>query len=173
MGISKEAFEKIGGFPVTSMHPGEDMAFSIEILRQGFRTKLIKEAHVYHKRRNTLKSFFVQVHRFGKTRVVISKIYPQTFKIFFFAPTFFIFFTLLMLIFSIFNILFILPILIYISAVFAESVLKNKNISVAVLSIVTSFIQLFGYGTGFFISFLRTHILGKDEYNVLKTGFYK
>jgi glycosyltransferase involved in cell wall biosynthesis len=66
MGISDDVTNKIGGFPVTKMHPGEDMVLSIEIIKNNFSTRLVKEAYVYHKRRTTLKQFYTQVYRFDK-----------------------------------------------------------------------------------------------------------
>ncbi len=172
MGISKKAFTTIGGFPETKMHPGEDMVFSIEILKHGFETQRIQKAFVYHKRRNTLKTFFKQVFNFGKTRLVITKKYPETFKLFFFAPSVFTVGTLFLIIYGFICIFSIVPLLLYVFFVFFDSLFKNKKISVALLSVITSFIQLIAYGTGFIISFWRINILKKDEYNVLKNGFY-
>ncbi len=172
MGISKKAYNKIGGFPETKMHPGEDMVFSIEILKHGFETQRIESAFVYHKRRNTLKTFFKQVYNFGKTRLIISKIYPETFKIFFWAPSIFTVGTLFLIISSFFCIYALLPVIIYVIIVFFDSLLKNKNTKTAFLSIITSFYQLFAYGTGFLLSFLKVNIFKKDEYNVLTKKIY-
>jgi len=172
MGISKTAFEAIGGFPETKMHPGEDMVFSIEILKHGFKTQRIEDAFVYHKRRNTLNTFFKQVYKFGKTRWIITQKYPETFKIFFFAPSVFTLGTFLLLLLSIFSIYSILPIVIYTLLVFIDALLKNKNILVAFISIITSFIQLFAYGFGFLNSLFNINILKNDEFGVLKNGFY-
>lgn len=172
MGISKEAFEAVGGFPTTGMHPGEDMVFSIEIIKQGFTTRLIKDAQVYHKRRNTLKSFFRQVFRFGKTRAVISEIYPETFKVFFWLPTLFVFANLIFLALSPLCLLFLLPLPVYALTLFADATAKNKSFAVGLKSIVAGLYQITAYGSGFFISWWRVHISGKDEYGVLKNGFY-
>ncbi len=173
MGISRKAFETIGGFPVTGMHPGEDMVFSVEIVKQGFKTRLIRSAYVYHKRRNTLKTFYKQVFRFGKTRVIISKFYPETFKIFFWFPTLFTLGTLGLILVSPICFWSLTLILFYTLTVFTDSVLRNKSFAVAAISVVTSFIQLFGYGFGFLISWWRVHITKTDEYKVFANGFYK
>ncbi len=172
MGISREAYEKIGGFPVTGMHPGEDMVFSVEIIKQGFTTRLIKDAYVYHKRRNTLKTFFKQVFRFGKTRVVISKLYPETSKIFFWMPTVFTGGLLGLLILSLWCPLFLLPIFIYAFAILIDASVKNKSLKVGITAVLTAFIQHVGYGLGFLISQWRVNIIKSDEYGVIKSGFY-
>ena len=51
----------------------------------------------------------------------------------------------------------LLPIGIYVIAIFCESLIKNRSIKVALLSVLTSYIQLFGYGLGF----LQEAITGK------------
>jgi len=173
MGISRDAYETIGGFPETNMHPGEDMVFSIEILKHGFTTKIIKEAFVYHKRRNTLKTFYKQVFNFGKTRWIITQKYPKTFKIFFFAPTIFALGTIVLVALSFLSVYSIVPIFVYILLVFFDSLLKNRDLKVALISIVTSFYQLFAYGFGFLSSLWKINILKKDEFGVLKKGFYQ
>ena len=168
MGIKKSVFDKISGFPMTNMHPGEDMVFAIEIIKQGYITKLFKNAKVFHKRRNTIKTFFKQVFGFGKTRHIISKVYPKTFKIFFLAPTAFVLGTIFLLIATFFCYWAILPIFLYIFLIFIDSLRINKfNIAVAFLSIITSFVQLFGYGIGFLSVFFK-----RDIYGVYKDGFY-
>ncbi len=172
MGISREAFFKIGGFPITKMHPGEDMVFSIEIIKQGFQTRLIPEAFVYHKRRNTLSSFFRQVRLFGKTRWVISQVYPETFKLHFFAPSVFTLGTFGLLVLSSVSPLFLLPILFYCILIFTDSLLEYQKPDVAVLSVVMSFCQLTGYGIGFLDSAIRTKIFKQKLYNIGTGGFY-
>ncbi len=172
MGISDAVINKTGGFPITKMHPGEDMVLSIEIIRNGFTTRLIREAFVYHKRRTTLKQFYKQVYRFAKTRVIMSKIYPETFKIFFVFPTLFVLGALLLIALSICHWLFITPLLLFMVMVFFESLIRNKNTGVAFLSIATAFVQLFGYGWGFLNTFIEVVIFKKDEFDVFSKPFY-
>ena len=172
MGISDEVIQKTGGFPITKMHPGEDMVLSIEIIRNSFTTRLIREAFVYHKRRTTLKQFYNQVYRFAKTRVIMSKIYPETFKIFFVFPTLFVLGSFLLIAMSIFNWLFITPLLLFVVMIFFESLIRNKNAGVAFLSIVTASVQLFAYGWGFLKTFIEVFILKKDEFDVFSKPFY-
>jgi len=168
MGIKRDVFEKLGGFPITRMWPGEDMVFSVELIKRGYKTMLFKDAKVFHKRRNTLKSFSIQVFRFGKTRYIISRVYPSTFKIFFLFPSLFFLGNLFLLLASIFFMWAILPIPIYIFLVFLEAIFTKNNFKVSLLSIITSYLQLFAYGLGFIYS-----IFNGDEYKVFKKGFYQ
>jgi len=167
MGIKKEVFEKLGGFPITSMWPGEDMVFSVELIKRGYKTILLKNAKVFHKRRNTLKSFSKQVFRFGKTRYIISRVYPNSFKIFFLFPSLFLAGNIFLILASVFFWWSIIPIPFYVLCVFFEAILNKNKLSVAFLSILTSYIQLFSYGAGFIYS-----IFNGDEYKVFKKGFY-
>ncbi len=167
MGVKRQVFNEVGGFPVTKMWPGEDMVFAIEIIRRGYRTKLIPQAYVYHKRRNTIKSFFRQVLHFGKTRYIISRVYPETFKIFYLFPSAFTLGTLGLLALSLWQWWLSLFIVAYALLVGIDSLIKNKSLSVAGLSIITALVQHFGYGLGFIIA-----IFEGDKYGVFDKGFY-
>ena len=58
MGIKKSVFDEIGGF--SNMRFGEDVDFSYKVKERGYDSRFFPEAWVYHKRRNTLKTFFKQ-----------------------------------------------------------------------------------------------------------------
>ena len=45
--------------------------------------------------------------------------------------------------------LFLAPIMLFVLGIFCESLIKNKSVKIALLSIVAAYMQLFGYGTGF------------------------
>lgn len=167
MGISKEVFEKTGGFPITKMHPGEDMILSIEIIKNGFSTKLVPDAFVYHKRRTNFPRFFKQVFGFGKTRYLISLLYPETFKIFFLAPTIFLVGSIGLIICSIlFHYLFISPLILFLLLIFTDSFIKTKSLKTALYAIIAGFFQLFAYGTGFLSAIWHKSILRMDEFEL-------
>jgi glycosyltransferase involved in cell wall biosynthesis len=148
MGISKEVFEKVGGFKNMI---AEDIDLSIRIKEAGFKTTLIKEAFVFHKRRVDLKKFYKQVNTFGKGRVLLHQMHKGSLKMVHLLPMLFALGSLGLVILSIVFLspLFLIPIALFIIALFFESLIKNKNITVALLSILTSYTQLFGYGFGF------------------------
>jgi len=148
LGIRKNVFEALGGF--APMRYGEDIDLSTRIFQGGYRCRLFPDAFVYHKRRVKFSSFFRQVKHSGEARVVLKKKYPDTFKLVHLLPTAFVIGCLLLLMLAIFHSWFcILPLLLYAAMVFIDSLLKNKSLKVALLSIPASYIQLFGYGTGF------------------------
>ena len=154
MGFSKEVFEKTGGFPPFQFAKvkaaGEDMDLSIQIIKLGFQTRLIKEAFVYHKRRTNLRQFLKQVFNFGYARITISQRHPESLKIIHFAPLLFTFGVIFLLFMGFWwSKVAFLPIILHIVLIFIDSSIKNKSLAIGFLSVVTSYIQLIGYGLGF------------------------
>lgn len=173
LGFSNAVYKSTGGFPITRMHPGEDMVFAIEVIKRGFETRLVRDAYVFHKRRISFKKFYKQVFGFGKTRYIISLHYPETFKIFFLFPSLFTIGTIGALILgALVHELFAFPVLLYAFLVLADALTKSKSIKVGILSLLSSFVQLFGYGIGFIDAVWKHKILGKDEFGVMDKGFY-
>ncbi len=151
MGISKTVFEKTKGYIIP--FKGEDIEFSIRIIKNGFKTGLIENAYVYHKRRTSLSQFYKQLHFFGTARINISRFFPKELKLIHALPAFFVNGLIVYLLLPIFNFaLFKLAtfiLVIYYSAIFIDATIKYKSISVGLTSIATSFVQLTGYGIGF------------------------
>lgn len=171
MGFSKEVFGSTGGF--SSMRFGEDVDLSIRILEQGFRTQLIREAFVYHKRRTNLRQFFKQVYNSGIARINLHKRHPGTLKLVHTAPALFTLGVLFMLLLSLLvSGFFAVPVLLHMLLLFLSAALKNSSLTIGFLAVVTSYTQLFGYGTGFMNAFWRRMILGRDEYSAFNKNFY-
>lgn len=151
MGLSRQVYEKAGGYVITRM--GEDIIYTINIIKHGFKTGLIEDAYVYHKRRTNFRQFYIQLHFFGRARINISRFYPKELKLVHTFPALFTLFCLSI------PLLALLPgylfetafaiLLIYILLNFLDATGKNKSLQVGVLSVVAVFVQLFGYGIGF------------------------
>ncbi len=171
MGYSKEVFEKTGGF--AKIRFGEDIDMSIRILSNGFKTRLIKAAFVYHKRRSTFRQFFKQVHNSGIARINLNKRHPGTLKLVHALPAVFTLGVAFLLIASLFCWWFILPLLFFFLVILADASLRNKSLKIGWLSMWVSFVQLTGYGSGFIIAFIRRHLLGQDEFASFEKTFYK
>ena len=148
MGLSKQVFETVGGFRNVI---GEDSDLSIRIRDAGFRVLLFKEAFVFHKRKLDFKKFYRQVNTFGRARMLLQRLHPGSLKLIHSLPAVFTLGNLLLIALAVFfcQAWFLLPIGIYMLAIFVESWVKNKKINIAFMSIFTSYIQLFGYGFGF------------------------
>jgi len=149
MGISREAFEKSGGFKIT--RKGEDIEFSIRLEKLGFTSAYIEKAYVYHKRRTSLSEFYKQLHFFGRARINIGRFYPDEIKPVHFFPLLF----LSGLVFSIFTLITgisVLPALLYCIyglSLFSAGLYQESDLKVAFLGTAAGFIQLSAYAVGF------------------------
>ncbi|MDB5122226.1 MAG: epsJ 1 [Mucilaginibacter sp.] len=161
MGISRQVWEKAGGFIITRL--GEDIEYSIRIHSMGFKIGLIPEAKVYHKRRTNFLKFYKQLHFFGRARINVYKFFPKELKLVHFFPasfTLFLFFSFAVNIFDwplaqLCNYL----LAVYILLIFFHALIKNKSAKIAFLSVIASFTLLVAYGLGFMQDFCKRVIL--------------
>ncbi|WP_300021021.1 glycosyltransferase [uncultured Maribacter sp.] len=171
MGISKEAFENVGGYG--NIHPGEDPDLTIRIWNKGYKTKLISEAFVYHKRRIDWNKFYIQVNKFGMVRPILNKWHPETKKITYWFPTVFCLGLLGSIILAIAG--FMEPLYfysLYYLLLFIDALRKTSNLKVAFLSLVATAIQFFGYGYGFLKSTLYINFSSKKPEEIFPKLFF-
>lgn len=149
--IQKRSFNSLNGFAKTNM--GEDMELSNRFRLAGYVALISQKLEVYHKRRNTLKSFFRQVFSFGRTRIQLRRTYGIAIKLPHIFPTVFTLGFLILpigfLISAYLGSALLSIYLVYFLLIFLHATWSNKSIKVGVLSIITSFIQHCGYGLGF------------------------
>ena len=150
MGLSKEVYDKVGGFEDMM---GEDIDLSLRIRKAGFSIRLIRDVFVYHKRRVDLSRFFKQVNNFGQARIWLHIKHPGSLKLVHTLPALMLIFAILLLVASLFAPLLLLLPLAYLLLIFFDSLLKNKSLKVALLSIITAVVQITGYATGFLKAF--------------------
>ncbi|MDA0315793.1 MAG: glycosyltransferase [Bacteroidetes bacterium] len=150
MGVSRQVFERMGGF--VDPNRGEDIEWSMRIKKAGFSLELVSEAFVYHKRKNTLLSFAKQAFSFGRNRVNVSRFHPEAIKLVHFLPSFFLFFLLFIGVNLIFLKLFLIPQLlilgVWASLVIYQATWQHHSLLVGYLALLTSMVQLCGYGSG-------------------------
>jgi len=164
MGISRQVWEKAGGFIITRL--GEDIEYSIRIHSLGFKIGLIPDAKVYHKRRTNFLQFYKQLHFFGRARINVYKFFPQQLKAVHFFPAIFTLFIIFTIISNIIirplGVLCDIVLAIFILLIFFHSWWKNKSLKIAFLSVIASIIQLTAYGLGFMQDFWKRVILKKS-----------
>ncbi len=155
MGISKEAFTKIGGF--SGLKVGEDIDISLRFREAGYNAALIYNAFVYHKRKTSLLKFFIQLFLHGKARIDLFKRHRNSLKPLYFMPALFVLYLLtgVSTIFfcNYYFVFFMLTILFYCLILFTDASTRNKSIVVGSLSVYSSIIMLVAYGTGFIYNF--------------------
>jgi glycosyltransferase involved in cell wall biosynthesis len=159
-GLSKEVYKRLGGYKITRM--GEDIEYSIRIIENGFKVKLIPEAFIYHKRRTSLSQFYKQLFFFGRARINIWRFFPKELKAVHFFPVIFTCFVLSIPLQGLISVQLALGSFViltsYFLLIFVSSFFENKSFNVGIKSIPASFIQLFAYGLGF----MREAVFGKS-----------
>ncbi|WP_299550249.1 glycosyltransferase [Seonamhaeicola sp.] len=172
MGISKKAFEASKGFG--RIHPGEDPDLSIRLWNLGFKTKLIPEAKVYHKRRISWSKFYQQVNKFGLVRPILNKWHPSTKKITYWFPSLFILGFDISILLAIFGIHWLLLFyVLYFLIAFLVALFTTGNLNVAFMSLLAIGVQFMGYGLGFLESTWAVGVLNKDPETHFPKLFFK
>lgn len=171
LGIKKSVYDTLGGF--SKMRFGEDIDLSIRIFDGGYSCRLFPDAWVYHKRRTDLRKFFKQVHNSGIARINLFKRHPKSLKIVHLLPACFTLGIILLLILTFFWPWALCLIALYALMIFIDASFKEKSIKIGFLSIIASFVQLFGYGTGFLRAVWKRLILGQGEFEAFQRNFYK
>ncbi len=171
MGISRKVFDETKGF--STLRFGEDIDFSIRILKAGFGTRLFPKAYVYHKRRTDFRKFYRQVYNSGIARINLNLLHPGSLKLVHLLPSAFVLAMLLFIVTSVFFFYSLIIPLTYSLLIFLNSLTINKNLQVAALSIPAAWIQLFGYGIGFLHAVWVRIILKRSSFNAFQNNFYK
>lgn len=171
MGISREVFEKTGGFG--RVHPGEDPDLTFRIWNAGYKTSLIKSAYVYHKRRIDWKKFSKQMFKFGVVRVFLNKWHKGSSKLTYWFPSVFILGLLFSSGISYWFPWFLIFYAIYFILIFVDSLIKNSSLKIAMYSLIAVCIQFFAYGRGFLLSQFKVGLLGNDPEKVFPSFFFK
>ncbi len=172
MGLSKKAFEDSKGFG--TIHPGEDPDLSIRLWSLGYKTKLISEAYVFHKRRISWQKFYKQVYKFGMVRPILNNWHPSTKKITYWFPTVFCLGFIVAVFLLFFNIIWgLVAYILYFILAFVIALASTKSVFVSVLSIPAIVVQFVGYGYGFFKSTLVLQWSNNDPETVFPELFFK
>jgi glycosyltransferase involved in cell wall biosynthesis len=158
MGLSKKAFLASGGFGL--IHPGEDPDLALRLQKQGFKTVLIPDAVVFHKRRIDWNKFYTQVNKFGMVRPILNSWHPESAKITFWFPSLFMLgFSFAIILLLLGNAFFISFYLLYFLIIGLDAGLKNKSSYIGFIAIAATFIQFSGYGVGFINSIWKLKFL--------------
>ncbi len=191
MGVRRDVYNRLGGF--SRMRFGEDIDFSIRIIKAGCRCRFFPGAWVYHKRRTDFRKFWRQVFNSGIARINLYKKYPESLKPVHLLPMVFtvgVFFLLAVFIAGpvfghtvfqtcdppvggLISLIALLPLLLYSLLIFIDSGIQNHSMRIGLLSVCAAFIQLMGYGCGFIKAWWQRCVLGKGEFEAYKKNFYK
>ena len=162
MGFSRRVYEQVGGFREMF---SEDIDMSTRIRRDGFSIGLLRDVPVWHKRRGNLGKFFRQVYVFGMSRITLHLLYPGSLKLVHTLPAVFVAGCVALLLMSaLCSSWWLLPLGVWLAAIFTAALIQSRSLRVAVLAVPASCIQLWGYGLGFIKAFFLKILLrrGRD-----------
>lgn len=161
MGFRREVYKKVGGFREMF---SEDIDMSTRIRQAGFGISLIRPAYVYHKRRVDFRKFFRQVYVFGMSRITLKLLYPGSLKAVHTLPAIAVIIGVALLLAGIFlSPWWLLPLGIYLLAIFITALATTRSILIALKAIPASVIQITGYGTGFIRAYVTKIMLGRGR----------
>ncbi|MFC4632400.1 glycosyltransferase [Dokdonia ponticola] len=172
MGLSKKAFEETGGFG--KIHPGEDPDLVLRLWKKGFKTRLLSDAYVYHKRRISWSKFYTQVNKFGMVRPILNVWHPGSAKVTYWFPTVFligVLFSLLMAMLGWY--VFLYMVIGYFLLIGMHATITTKSISIGVMAVIATVIQFYGYGIGFLKSTAAIRWFGKKPQQRFPHLFFK
>ena len=173
MGVKKSVFEKVGGF--SEMRIGEDPDLSMTLWENGFTTAFFDDIGVYHKRRVDFGKFSKQVYQFGCARPILNQRHPNYVKITFAFPSLFLIgYVLGFIEYFWVGKGFILALYgLYTILVFFHALYKTKNISIAAMALISTYIQMFSYGYGFLKSWILLNVFRMKAEEAFPDHFYK
>ena len=161
MGYSRRVYETVGGFREMF---SEDIDMSTRIRQAGFTISLIHPAHVYHKRRVDFAKFLRQVYVFGMSRITLKLLYPDSLKIVHALPAVAVIMGVALILLGIFvSPWFLLPIGVYLVAIFVSAWISTRSLLIALKAVPASIIQIGGYGCGFIKAYLTKIVFGRGR----------
>ncbi|PXW13716.1 cellulose synthase/poly-beta-1,6-N-acetylglucosamine synthase-like glycosyltransferase [Chryseobacterium sp. CBTAP 102] len=173
MGVKKTVFEKVGGF--SEMRIGEDPDLSMTLWENGFTTAFFDDIAVYHKRRVDFGKFSKQVNQFGCARPILNQRHPNYVKISFAFPTLFLLgYVMGFLEYFMMGRGIILAFYgLYTFLVLFHALLLTKNISIAGMAVISTYIQMFSYGYGFLKSWILLNVFRMKPEDAFPHHYYK
>ena len=172
MGVNKEIFLKVGGF--SEMRIGEDPDLSMTLWEFGYTTLFYDNIGVYHKRRTDFGRFSKQVYQFGCARPILNQRHPKYTKLTFWFPSVFLLGYVVGIIHYVVwgNGLILALYGFYTFVVLFHALIVTRNISIASMAIISTYIQMFSYGYGFLKSWFLLNILRQTPREAFPKHFH-
>lgn len=185
MGMRRDVFRELKGF--SRMRFGEDIDLSTRLFRSGHTSRLLPEAWVWHKRRVDFRKFFRQVHNSGIARINLTKRHPGTLKLVHLLPAVFTVGCALLVLLLVLGLVLTLcgvggswlmvvgaaPLLLFALIIATDAACRNHSLTIGLIAVVASYVQLLGYGSGFLRAWWRRCVLGRGEFEAFTKNFYK
>ena len=113
------------------------------------------------------------MHNSGIARINLYKKYPDSLKVVHLLPGAFTLGTAVLLLGAAVCPWSLAPLALYALLVCTDSTARNRSLRIGLLSVAAAYVQLIGYGTGFWHAWWRRCVRGRDEFEAFKHNFYK
>jgi len=157
----KEPVEEVGNFD-PAFWCGQDAELDLRLLKKGYKILYTPKTKVHHFKRNTVRSLFRQMYRYGIARAKMVKKHPKTLKIFHLFGAGFILGAILLVILTLLSIIpiWFIPVLalIYLLCSVFSSFQVTKKPSLVLASIFFYLLIHVGYGAGFIRGFIYSKL---------------
>jgi succinoglycan biosynthesis protein ExoA len=148
----KDAVNKVGGFD-PAFWCGQDYELDIRLRKAGYKIFYTPKTWVYHFKRDSVRSLWRQMYRYGIARAKMVKKHPDTLKFFHLLGPGFILGGVIVLVFTIVGLLplWVIPCLIlaYLAMSLVSTLQITRKPSVVVSSVLFYLLIHVGYGAGF------------------------
>lgn len=130
---------------------GQDAELDLRLTKKGYKILYTPETRVYHHKRETIKSLFQQMYKYGFARSKMGKKHKNAVKLQHFVGSFFVLLVIIVLLMGIFihPSIFLFSIVMYYIGVMIVLVKKDMNILEFLLTPYIALSIHFGYGLGF------------------------
>ncbi|MBU2577911.1 glycosyltransferase [Patescibacteria group bacterium] len=163
--VRKEDFEKVSGFDINHW-PGEDTKLCLDLTCLGKKIIYDPEVLVYHHRRAVIVPHLKQISRYALRRGYFAKIFPKTsFRIGYLLPSFLayglVFGLAAILLLPFLASVYLLCLVMYIAALAAtglEVQIKEKDLRITVLAVISIFLTHLTYGLLFPVGFFKKEL---------------
>ena len=168
MGVRREIIPKTGGFG--HFKRAHDIELSHRIIQSGAKVVYLPEAVVFHKRRTSLKTFFIQIFNWGFARINLYKIDSKMLEPLHFAPAIGLWVSLFFTGFAfLYGPLFVYwkivagVIGIILVGMGLNAAVRWKSLSTGLLVPLVIGLQVSAYGLGFTFAFIWRVLLGRQN----------
>jgi succinoglycan biosynthesis protein ExoA len=148
----KEAVERVGGFD-PAFWCGQDYELDIRLRKAGYKILYTPETRVYHFKRDTVRSLWRQMYRYGIARAKIVKKHHETLRFYYLLGPGFILGAVLIVLLTAVRVLplWVIPglIILYILLSLVSTLQITRKPSVVVSSVLFYLLIHVGYGAGF------------------------
>jgi len=156
----KKQVNEVGNFD-PEFWCGQDAELDLRLIKTGYKILYTPETKVYHFKRNTIKSLFRQMYRYGIARAKMIKKHPKTLKIVHLIGPGFISGIILLILLTLIQILPIWFIPMLVIGYILLSIVSSLQVTKRPFFIISSILFYFLIHTGYGLGFLRGIIYSK------------